>query len=69
MQTKGPATHVMGFRKWQELDRWLMKGEKGITILAPRMIRKTAEDSNGRSPRRTDSERTSGTPLPTTGTP
>jgi antirestriction protein ArdC len=25
-----------------------MKGEKGITILAPKMIRKTSEDSSGK---------------------
>lgn len=28
MQTRGQASHVMGFRKWTELDRSVMKGEK-----------------------------------------
>ncbi len=48
MQTRGQATRVAGFNKWKELDRSVMKGEKGITILAPKMIRKGAEDSNGK---------------------
>ena len=48
MQTCGQATHVAGFNKWKELDRSVMKGEKGITILAPKMVRKGAEDSNGK---------------------
>lgn len=30
------ATRVAGFRKWQELGRQVRKGEKGLTILAPR---------------------------------
>lgn len=29
------ATQVAGYRKWQELDRQVRKGEKGIRILAP----------------------------------
>ena len=29
------ATLVAGFRKWQELDRQVRKGEKGIAIFAP----------------------------------
>lgn len=41
MQTKGEATRVAGFRKWQEVGRQVRKGEKGIAILAPKMVRKT----------------------------
>lgn len=29
------ATLVAGYRKWQELGRWVKKGEKGIVISAP----------------------------------
>ncbi len=29
------ATRVAGFNTWKDLDRWVMKGEKGIAILAP----------------------------------
>ena len=29
------ATRVAGFRKWQELNRFVRKGEKGIQIFAP----------------------------------
>jgi len=30
-----PASHVAGFRTWNELGRFVKKGEKGIMILAP----------------------------------
>lgn len=29
------ATYVSGFKSWEKLDRHVMKGEKGISILAP----------------------------------
>ncbi len=29
------ATRVAGFNTWRDLGRWVMKGEKGIAILAP----------------------------------
>ena len=29
------ATHVAGFVTWKELDRWVKRGGKGISILAP----------------------------------
>jgi antirestriction protein ArdC len=39
------ATRVAGFRKWQELGRQVRKGERGIAILAPLVVRKRdAED-------------------------
>lgn len=36
MAQRPDATQVAGFRKWQELGRQVRKGEKGLTILAPR---------------------------------
>lgn len=36
MLQRPDATRVAGFRKWQELGRQVRKGEKGLTILAPR---------------------------------
>jgi antirestriction protein ArdC len=30
------ASHVAGYRRWQSLGRQVRKGEKGLTILAPR---------------------------------
>jgi len=32
---KPDATRVAGFNTWKELGRWVKKGEKGISILAP----------------------------------
>lgn len=37
------ATYVAGFRRWQELGRWVCKGEKGIGIIAPMNFRKKRE--------------------------
>jgi hypothetical protein len=48
---KPNASYVAGFRTWNELGRFVKKGEKGILILAPVVRRKpeneknTAEDS------------------------
>jgi len=39
---KPEATRVAGFRTWQELGRWVRKGEKGIAILAPCLPPKNA---------------------------
>jgi hypothetical protein len=36
------ATRVAGFRKWQAMDRFVMKGEKAIKIFVP-MTKKTGE--------------------------
>ncbi len=33
------ATHVAGFHTWHDLERWVKKGEKGIMILAPMLVR------------------------------
>lgn len=42
------ASRVAGFRKWLELERSVMKGEKGIAIFAP-MIRKPRGDTSQES--------------------
>lgn len=39
------ATHVAGYRAWQKLDRQVRKGEKGITIIAPMMLKKDADNA------------------------
>jgi len=43
------ATHVAGYRAWQQLGRQVRKGEKGIAILAPvvNRLRRTGEDEAG----------------------
>jgi len=41
------ATHVAGFDRWKELGRYVKAGEKGIVIIAPILIRKKSDDSNG----------------------
>ena len=39
---KPDATLVAGFHRWKELHRWVKKGETGISILAPLVMRKKA---------------------------
>jgi hypothetical protein len=39
---KPDATHVAGFHAWKKFNRFVMKGEKGIMILAP-VLRKVAK--------------------------
>jgi antirestriction protein ArdC len=41
---KPNASHVAGFRRWNELGRFVKKGQKGIMILAP-IVRRKAENS------------------------
>ena len=38
------ATHVAGFNRWKQMNRFVKKGEKGISIIAP-MIRKQDEEN------------------------
>src|SRR6266853_5147119 len=40
---KPNASYVAGFRTWNELGRFVKKGEKGILILAP-IVRRKAEN-------------------------
>ena len=37
MLQKPEAVRVAGFNTWKDLGRWVMKGEKGIAIMAPMM--------------------------------
>lgn len=65
------ATQVAGFRKWQSLNRFVKKGEHGIPILAPILVKEKIEDGNDKSFLRGfkvvfvfDISQTSGQPLP-----
>lgn len=77
---KPEATRVAGFKTWLRLKRPVQKGEKGISILAPRLITKRDEaganvlDENGRPMKQIvgftsatvfDISQTSGEDLPT----
>ena len=49
---KPDATRVAGFNTWKELGRWVKKGEKGISILAPVLpLRPTCPQCGARIPR------------------
>ena len=41
------ATLVAGFRKWNELNRFVRKGEKGIAIFAPCRYKQEIENERG----------------------
>lgn len=41
------ATHVAGYTTWPKLGRYVRKGEKGIAILAPLLVRRKGETSDG----------------------
>ncbi len=45
---KPDATHVAGFRTWLQLDRHVKKGEKGIVIIAPMMLKRRDDSSTER---------------------
>jgi antirestriction protein ArdC len=45
---KPNASYVAGFRTWNELDRFVKKGEKGILILAPIVRRKPENEEENR---------------------
>lgn len=65
------ATHVAGFQTWKSLDRYVKKGEKGIVIIAPMVLRNT-DDASGtpesvlrfRAVHVFDVSQTDGEPLP-----
>lgn len=48
------ASHVAGFHTWRSLGRFVKKGEKGIVITAPMMLRKKGEGS-GDAPKASES--------------
>ena len=41
------ATQVAGFNKWKELGRHVCRGERGMSILAPQVVRSALKDENG----------------------
>ena len=43
------ATRVAGFQVWRKLNRWVRKGESGIPILAPILVKEKVEGSEDRS--------------------
>ncbi|MBX3412582.1 MAG: hypothetical protein KF708_07835 [Pirellulales bacterium] len=43
------ATHVAGFNAWKKLGRFVKKGEKGITILAPLIYKRKSDEEGQRS--------------------
>jgi len=48
---KPDATHVAGYRNWQNLGRYVKKGEHGLAIIAPIVRRKSiGEDEQGKEP-------------------
>lgn len=42
---KPDATQVAGFNAWRQMSRFVKKGEKGIVVIAPMMIRKQDEQA------------------------
>ena len=46
MSQRPDATKVAGFKTWQSLDRYVMKGEHGLTILVP--VTRRAPDESSR---------------------
>ena len=71
MITKPDATFVAGFHKWKSMGRWVRKGEHGIPILAPILVKE--EIKEGLEERRLvsfrvvyvfDVSQTDGKPLP-----
>jgi hypothetical protein len=47
---KPTATHVAGIRSWNELGRFVKKGEKGIQILAPMVGYRRRKDASEQEP-------------------
>ena len=42
---KPDATHVAGFNTWKDFNRFVKKGEKGIVIIAPMLLKKKEESA------------------------
>jgi antirestriction protein ArdC len=53
---KPDATHVAGFRAWQQLGRHVKKGEHGIAIMAPVVYRRKVRQDDGDKDEQTDDE-------------
>jgi hypothetical protein len=43
MLTKPDATHVAGYQAWKKMGRYVRKGEKGIPIFAPLVLREVPD--------------------------
>lgn len=71
---KPDATRVAGFQTWKSLGRFVKKGEKGIVIIAPMVLRRKDASDNAGGEDRTilrfravyvfDASQTDGVPLP-----
>src|SRR5258706_16322100 len=48
------ATQVAGFHTWNDLGRWVKKGEKGIMILAPMLVKQKDATSAGKEATKPD---------------
>jgi hypothetical protein len=53
---KPDATRVAGIRTWNEMGRFVKKGEKGIQILAPMMGHRRRNSDEGESERETEAK-------------
>ena len=42
---KPDASHVAGYQRWKSMGRWVRKGERGIPILAPVLVKEEMIDS------------------------
>ena len=67
------ATRVAGFHAWHSLNRFVRRGEKGIVILAPIVVRRRADDdakhiAGFRAAYVFDVAQTEGEPLPNAAT-
>jgi len=45
LMAKPDATYVAGYHKWKSMKRWVRRGEQGIAILAPILVKE--EDMDG----------------------
>jgi antirestriction protein ArdC len=70
------ASHVAGFNTWKDVNRWVKKGEKGIAIIAPMLLKNRDADAQPKDDAKTivrfkavhvfDVSQTEGEPLPET---
>ncbi len=51
------ATHVAGFHTWKSLGRFVKKGEKGIMILAPVVVKRRDDNDASAGEERTGAEK------------
>ena len=46
MLAKPEASYVAGFHTWKNMGRWVCKGERGIPILAPLLVKREEQDGH-----------------------